>query len=234
MSYHVISCSIMKYHVMSYHIISCHVMSCHVISCYNVISCNIHFLTEFWKPQRGLTPVTQMHWQPYAEFPRELKSIISKVKNAAQRQVVLGWQSMNDSNLFKIFLTLSKSLLKYHGDCRIWSTPIQGLFSNIRLRLPLVLLLSFDEQPKGRLLLVKLVWFHGTSPKKQDMVSSWWPRAGHWNWPPNHPKHSAAPSEKHHFFSAHVPCPKVLLVVVSKLHGANLWDPPVFWSRYRL
>ena len=109
------------------------------------------------------------------------------------------------------FLTLSKSLLKYHGDCRIWSTPIQGLFSNIRLRLPLVLLLSFDEQPKGRLLLVKLVWFHGTSPKKKDLVSSWWPRAGHWNWPPNHPRHSAVPSEKHHFFLPMSPARKSFL-----------------------
>ena len=175
-----------------------------------------------------------MHWQPYAEFPRELKSIISKVKNAAQRQVVLGWQSMNDSNLFKIFLTRSKSLLKYHGDCRIWSTPIQGLFSNIRLRLPLVLLLSFDEQPKGRLLLVKLVWFHGTSPKKKGpSIKLVAPRRS-LKLTSYSSTTQCCSLRKTPFFSAHVPCPKVLLVVVSKLHGANLWDPPVFWSRYRL
>ena len=234
MSYHVISCSIMKYHVISCHIISYHVMSCHVISCYNVISCNIHFLTEFWKPQRGLTPVTQMHWQPYAEFPRELKSIISKVKKRCSKTGGT-WMTINEWFQFvQNILNTFQVTPKISRDCRIWSTPIQGLFSNIRLRLPLVLLLSFDEQPKGVCSWSSWFWFHGTSPKKQDMVSSWWPRAGHWNWPPNHPKHSAAPSEKHHFFPAHVPCPKVLLVVVSKLHGANLWDPPVFWSRYRL
>lgn len=47
--------------------------------------------------------------------------------------------------------------------------------------------------------------------QKKDLVSSWWPRAGHWNWPPNHPRHSAVPSEKHHFFLPMSPARKSFL-----------------------